>query len=582
MTHAILIFTFSPIQSFIGEARRAADLYAGSKILSRLANAAATPLQGEGCTLIYPANPNPDDTPNKLVARVPFERAETLAADAQKALLKGWQDIAKSAHDQFSAYEPSPDTEVWEKIWERQRDNYWEIYWVARKIDGDYKVAFKAASDALDAVKRTRAFEKAEEDGLKDSFSGKRSALHTAGMDARTYWMSIYQQLNNPSLLRPDGKERLDTLGAVKRFYGFEEQDNKDNKKTKRKFLSVSSVATADFLVEALQNAMPQLRAHRDAVKSWAYKVRENEDWPYDGDLFFVETLTHKRVQDSYGRDVSEVDLSRAKRTLADLIEQVGRKPSPYYAILQLDGDSMGEKISECDTDEQHRAFSEQLAKFAEQVKQIVQEYCGELIYNGGDDVLALVPLSRALPLAKKVAEQFRQDVKHPNDANKECTMSAGIAIAHHLYPLDAALGAARSAERCAKEVDDKNKNSVCVRVLKRSGETFEARSPWGAMDDLFIEIVELFDDKGTGASALASRFAYDVARSAYALPDADARLQSELKRLLKRHRTHQDALDVDMWAAKLKTWAEQLPDHADELGRWLVLARFVAQGGGE
>lgn len=576
MPNAILIFTFSPIQSFISEARRAGDLYAGSKILSQLANAAAAPLQGEGCALIYPANPNPDDTPNKLVALVPFERAEKIAQDAQAKLLEKWRDIAKTAHDELSNYQSASD-ETWEKIWERQRDTHWEIYWVAQKMNGDYKAAFKAASDALDAVKRTRAFGAVEEAGMKDSLSGRRSALRVEGMDAKAYWKSIYQQLNNPSLLRPDGKERLDTLGAVKRFCKIAGEKN---------FASVSMVATNDYVARATSAiAFPPFRTALDEFnrshQNKIYRIRQDVLYPYDGDLFFAETLAPDRLKDSYDIDKPNTSrLQEVQRALKALHDEIG-KPSPYYAILQLDGDSMGEKISECNQD-QHSAFSKALADFSRQVEKIVQEHHGELIYNGGDDVLALAPLSEAFALARELARKFRNIVKHPTATAEFCTMSAGIAVAHHLYPLDAALSAARSAERHAKEVD--GKDAVCVRAIKRSSETFDARSSWEAMGKTFEEIVALFDDKGTGASALSSRFAYDVIRAAYALPAADERLQSELKRLLKRHRDakHSNALDVNIWAVKLKTWAEKLPDHAEELGKWLVLARFVAQGGGE
>jgi CRISPR-associated protein Cmr2 len=572
MTDAVLIFTFSPIQSFIGEARRAADLYAGSKILSRLANAAGRAI-GEA-NLVYPSALDANDTPNKLVAHVRFDEAKVIADRAKEALLKEWQDIAKSAHEQLSKYQPTPD-KVWKTIWERQCDHFWEIYWVAQRLNGDYKAAFKAASDALDAVKRTRDFDAVEEDGLKDSLSGKRSALRVEGMDARVYWNGVYQTLKNPSLLRPDGKERLDALGAVKRFCKIAGAEN---------FASVSMVATSEYVTRATSAlALPPFRkAVEQLLGNKIYRVRNDALWPYDGDLFFAETLTANRLKDSY--DLEHPDATRlqeTQRALKKLHDEVGA-PSPYYAILQLDGDSMGEKISACETEEQHRKFSEQLARFAEQVKGIVQKHHGELIYNGGDDVLALAPLSHALPLAQELAAAFRETVKHPTDSQKSCTMSAGIAIAHHLYPLDAALSAAHSAEHRAKEVDEKN--AVCVRVLKRSGETFDARSSWMTIGNLFGEIVQLFDDQGPNASALSSRFAYDAARAAYALPDADERFQSELKRLLKRHRNskHPNAPDVEQWAGKLKTWAEQLPDHADELGRWLVLARFVAQGGGE
>lgn len=575
MTDALLIFTFSPIQSFISEARRAADLYAGSKILSRLANAAGTVIQASaqpGGKLIYPAKLDPNDAPNKLVARVPFDEAKAIAERAKEELLKEWQNLADNALKELGQYSPAPD-ETWEAIWKRQRDYFWEIYWVAQKIDSDYQAAFKAASDALDAVKRTRYFDAAEEEGLKDSLSGRRSALRVAGMDAKEYWKHVYSALKNPALLRPNGKERLDTLGAVKRFY-----------KSAEHFASVSTVATNEYVKKATSAlAFPPFRkAVEQLLGNQIYRVRNDVLWPYDGDLFFAETLTANRLKDSYDLDKPDRELlHQAQDALKKLHAEVGQ-PSPYYAILLLDGDSMGEKISACASEKQHRAFSEQLANFAAQVEGIVQNHHSELIYNGGDDVLALAPLSHALPLAQELATIFRETVKHPTDSPKSCTMSAGIAMVHHLYPLDAALSAARYAEHRAKEVD--GKNAVCVRVLRRSGEIFDARSSWEAMGNLFDEIMELFDDQRTGASALSSRFAYDVVRAAYALPDADERLQSELKRLLKRHRhsKHPNAPAVDFWAGKLKTWAEKLPNHADELGRWLVLARFVAQGGGE
>ncbi len=47
MTKAVLIFTFSPVQSFIAEARRSEDLFNGSAILSRLAWAQGRQLKNQ-------------------------------------------------------------------------------------------------------------------------------------------------------------------------------------------------------------------------------------------------------------------------------------------------------------------------------------------------------------------------------------------------------------------------------------------------------------------------------------------------------------------------------------------------------
>jgi len=70
-------------------------------------------------------------------------------------------------------------------------------------------------------------------------------------------------------------------------------------------------------------------------------------------------------------------------------------------------------------------------------------------------------------------------------------TASAGIAIAHHLYPLYAALEAAHQAERDAKKVQDKA--AVCVYVLKRSGEQSNIRSSWASLDGNFNDLVTRF-----------------------------------------------------------------------------------------
>jgi hypothetical protein len=88
-----------------------------------------------------------------------------------------------------------------------------------------------------------------------------------------------------------------------------------------------------------------------------------------------------------------------------------------------------------------------------------------------------------------------------------------------------------------------------------------------------------------TNGDLLSSKFAYDVLRTSYALPKADEKSRAELKRLLMRHRNakHPQALNPDEWAERLHTWATRLPEQSlEQLGRWLVFARFVAQGGRE
>lgn len=564
MSDAILIFTFSPVQSFITEARRASDLYVGSQILVCLAKAAGSVMEKQG-TLIYPATLS-DDAPNKLVARVPWEEAEVIAAGAKESLLREWTRIADTAKSSLMNKAPLPDAR-WHDVWARQVSNVWEIYWAAAKDDGSYKAAYEKANQALDAAKRTRIFVASEEQGMKDTLSGCREALHAATLSAKDYWTEIGTQVK-AAKLQPNGRERLDAIGAVKRFSKIADES---------RFPSTSTVASRPFLnfVRGSKELDEYRRAIKELLKECLYEPNpNNSDWPYDGDLLFMETLTRQRLESSYGLTaLDEDDLEITQYRLREVYDQVKPRPSPYYAIIALDGDNMGKRVSQCETEEEHQALSHTLSAFATRAKSIVGEYRGSPIYNGGDDVLAMAPAATAFPLTQALADNFLEITGG--------TASAGIAVAHHLFPLGAALEAARQAERQAKQA---GRDAVCVRVLKRSGETTEMRSPWKAIGETFAKMTRFFQGDEQG-ELLSSKFAYDVLRAAYALPKADEKSRAELKRLLKRHRNpkHPQAPDPDEWAERLHAWANRLPDQSlEELGRWLVFARFIAQGGRE
>ncbi|MBI3300891.1 MAG: type III-B CRISPR-associated protein Cas10/Cmr2, partial [Deltaproteobacteria bacterium] len=192
MSGAVLIFTFSPVQSFIAEARRASDLYAGSQILVHLARAAAQAVGKRQSTLIYPATLG-NDVPNKLVAHVPWEEVTAIAEDAKAALLREWTRIADTAKSDLMRKDPLPDA-LWHDIWARQVSHLWEMYWAAASMENrSYKEAYEEASRTVDAAKHIRVFAAVEEEGMKDTLSGCRTALHTARQDAKAYWTAISQ-----------------------------------------------------------------------------------------------------------------------------------------------------------------------------------------------------------------------------------------------------------------------------------------------------------------------------------------------------------------------------------------------------
>jgi hypothetical protein len=139
----------------------------------------------------------------------------------------------------------------------------------------------------------------------------------------------------------------------------------------------------------------------------------------------------------------------QGKATLAKIHERIGQ-PSRYFAVLAMDGDSMGQWVSGAKSptwkmqiaEETRREFfdnpeipghelrkalleaprhvspsyhlqlSEALGNFSVYLaRPIVESFDGRLIYSGGDDVLAMLPAEQALDCARALRKAFRGDV---------------------------------------------------------------------------------------------------------------------------------------------------------------------------
>lgn len=582
---ALAIFTFSPVQSFISEARRAEDLFNGSAILSRLAYAAAEAIGQQN--LIYPLSISPDDMPNKLVAELNMDEAEQTLQKAEDALIGEWRKIAAHARQRANLDSDA----VWMSIWQRQviQRPPWQVFWVVVPRSADYTADYREASRLLDGVKHARLFEQSEEEGAKDSLSGQRSALRTQQEPPKKYWAAVADGKDIPaSRLKPEGKERLDGIGLVKRFAEL---------KQNRQFPSTSTVAGWDFYQLARKEALAALQAHRQVLDGLdLYRARKEDDtFPYDLDLLFEETLTPERMKDSYNKTFTAEQLKPARQTLRGLYKALGdTRPSPYYAILLLDGDGVGVKLDDMQGSSKkgrdfHEAFSLALADFAGKTANgiVSAEEGGFLIYNGGDDVLLFASLQKAIPLAVKLTEAY----KTAQEGVVHATLSGAVLFAHHLSPLSRVLADLRAAEQYAKSVKADNlgnKNSLCVALSKRGDEPLRARSSPDRLAKFNSDWVEPFR-KGRLAGALPYMLKDDL-RAAESLP-------SEAVKSLVRYRfKRQAAPDFGEEAATLADqWVKWVEDIRNKLettdpGRtaieegvnWLVIARFLAQGGRE
>ncbi len=295
----------------------------------------------------------------------------------------------------------------------------------------------------------------------------------------------------------------------------------------------------------------------------------------YDGHLLFEERLSEFFTDKEALKD--------AKTALDDFLKRAagGRRPLPYYGLLAADGDHMGKVIDHQDTMKDHRDLSLTLSGFAKRAAEIVAEYEGSCVYAGGDDVLAFLPLHKALPCAQTLAKTFFDTMQRFHDKEGHSpTLSVGLAISHHLEPLSDALELARQAEAAAKRRP--HKNALAVTLSKRSGVDRTVAGEWGTVDERLQWFIRLHRQ-----DALPDGAAYELQdlsnrlRVADSHPDA-ARLKdagrAEATRILERKQARRGSEEVDKTirkdlAHRITSQQVTVGQLADEI----VIARILA-----
>lgn len=397
---------------------------------------------------------------------------------------------------------------------------------------------------------------------------------------------------------------------------------------------------------EAALDSLPGLKAAWQKLASMPAEQQGKQLLAYEADILYPTRLEPEYLErEDIITSGQEQKAREAQKTCRALLKKAGNEPSTYYAILKMDGDEMGRWLSGqhpnmplmCEAmhpdvppmfagvafaDEWqailnrprplsaslHAGLSSALAIFAlNWVRRVIEErHLGKVVYAGGDDLLAFLPVTEVLPAARELRALFAgAAVVTEDDINIQwacasgflrvirngrtewqimpgprVTLSAGVVIVHHLYPLEAALEAARQAEHLAKE--KYGRDALCVQVLRRSGETLEMGSHWlvEGLDVLALigEIRDAFAARPP--KGLSTSLPYHLASEAPGLAKLPHTYYAALKRLIQRHRAPNGPLPEEL-AINLATMAKNLPDGLPELVNWLLLARFIAQEGG-
>jgi CRISPR-associated protein Cmr2 len=483
MSH-LLAISVGPVQEFIAAARRTRDLWFGSYLLSEIAKAAAKSVQEQGGVLIFP-HPDTDLTSgddqvnvaNVILAELPTGEPRDVAAKVKQAAQIRWLNFAGEAHREASGI-------IRQDIWDDQVADVIEFYaaWVQR--GGNYREDRQRVMRLLAGRKNLRDFEQAKgRAGVpKSSLDGQRESVFKD--PAKEPWPERFR-----NRLRLRQGEQLDVVGLVKRLAGGHQP-----------YPSLDRVA-ADPWVRGNQGKsdFDHLKAACEKLPRDILQRLDKTAFPQFAEFPYEGTAVYRSRHFEWEEELEEHDRPKIK-DIHDPLQRLP-EPKPYLAVLVADGDRMGAAIAALDSPEAHREFSKALAGFANAARMIVQEHYGVLVYAGGDDVLAFLPVDQCLLCARALHEDFRQRLAnygHP-------TLSVGLAIGHFLENLEDLLDHGRAAEKAAKNVA--GKDALAVHLHKRSGAPIKMASRWDTKPDqrltLYAELLQ--------HEALPSKLPYDL-----------------------------------------------------------------------
>lgn len=533
-------FTLGPVQSFVAQARRTRDFWAGSFILSWLSGVAmqeviaqcggdreailfpkAEPdfldwLADENTTTRGTKPPTQGSIPNRFKAVVGAGfKPEHVAAAVNIA----WQALADEVYRNDLAKLKLSDVqhEKTREIWEQQIAACWEITWAMTDDETD--------SAILDQSKNWRSHVLPREPGVKCMMMADWQELsgvpRPSAKGLSAFWESLRE--SGAKAIGSDLREReyLCAIAFVKRRFphSFQKIGAVDTEQAEPVSMpggwqlrgwdvgsgrpSVAYMAAVPWLENVIKHAnhsqqmegmMSEFHhsAH-DLTKEygeWASDIacirkamlgrqrdRKNQKWrALNGEVFFESELENPN---NFPGEKKRAQAADTLAKLKILQRNIQSKAAPFYAVLMMDGDKLGEQMSEV---KKQRIISDGLQEFTGQVPGIIREHDGFLVYAGGDDVLAVLPMTTALQCALAVRECYESifaEVKKAECEQRIATsISAAIEFAHIHMPLTKVLRDAHSLlddvakDRCGRD-------ALAVRVWKPGGKALEWALPW-------------------------------------------------------------------------------------------------------
>jgi len=446
-----------------------------------------------------------------------------------------------------------------------------------------YPAVYDLAERVMAAAKSARPFGQSTQQGWRCSLTGETEWLTTdrAQLDTSyrqqndTLWAKVTEK--NPSWAKKG--EHLGALPAIKRLWPTlfaEEVAQATGNGIDRFVVSTHTMALAHQLDQWLQSgghtaeglAFTLRQYHSESVALPRKLVLAHGNHPALADAKRIPALLDLSVDE----ELSEAEVARIRQQVQKSLSQnQDIRLETYYALIMMDGDRMGAILSGDENTKttiayrdsfhpqvqagfdthaerqplikqygqqqraispnRHLAISGALNDFSQTVVRHVveEEHLGRVIYAGGDDVLAMLPVADLLPAMQRLRHSYSGTVPEDESVDwgelkkrntlvckngfawlkgrlmrmmgNKATASCGAVIAHYQAPLGAVMRELRAAEKRAKSEGDRDAFSITV--IKRGGGALYLTEKWGEPVKLLCDLRDFLSDGDTSRRAV-------------------------------------------------------------------------------
>ncbi len=466
--------TIPSVQDIIVRSRKSVDLFNSSQLVPIvLKDGLVSVLDKENVEFLVPAVEVLKDKNNLNLTNVSYIKIQGSKEDVKNILQQIEKKIRNSLIERLMrVYDGKKEYEEYKQLIQYQIESSTKIIWSAVKIEKE-----NLLEKARNEVDKVVAY-------LKSTIEPDFNIIESFNIFDKTQLINLYYEdsfdefLQNAINLKPElvkGAYLCEVCG-VRTIIGATKEDYRH---------SLTKQQEGDRLC-----GFCFAKRHFQKKKFKSVVDIAVSDYPYLKEV--KQIFTEEGFEDLIKEDIQNIYLNELEKTKDENIKSLIQKlkefyknhgnPSKYYAVLMIDGDSMGEKVSKAfEKTEDIKKFTKELSDFAKEVKEIVEKNKGTLVYSGGDDVLALLPVSTALNCYKQISDKFRLS-----------TMSGGLIFSHYKLPLNYVLEELRKAESKAK---DSGKKGIYIKYIKPSYSSKEAFIKKDFYED-FKKLIEILKNE--------------------------------------------------------------------------------------